>query len=191
MGDILTPTDKGFPNGGSRGKDRAGEVAMMNRVSRVVQAGAAAVAFAGLQGCASPPPAIPVNHQRIVPLAAADVWRRVHQFLADQGISVVSEDLKAGLIDASRSAATPGGLTGLAQCGSQPLHPMRRQTLNLTVLIRPVPEGAEVTANAAFSETLASRRTSLTVACTSTGVLESAVLAVSGGQPMEAAVIPR
>ena len=153
---------------------------------------AALGATAGLWGCVSTPPAMPVNHQRIVPLATADVWTRVHHFLQDEGIAVESENTAAGIIDAGRASDLHGTLTGLADCGNELLHPMRRQNLRLTVLIKPQGDGAKVTVNAAFSETLASRRTgTLTVACPSTGVLEAAVLSVASGQPMEAAVIPR
>jgi len=136
-----------------------------------------------------------VNHQRIVPLASTDVWKRLHQFLQDEGISVKAEDVGAGIIDAERSAAGRGTLTGLATCGSRPLHSAHRQTLKLTILVKPVPDGAQVTANAAFSETLGSltsqKAAALTVECPSTGVLEAAVLDVASGQPMETAIIPR
>jgi hypothetical protein len=167
---------------------------MPTRFARAVLIACLAVGTGGLWGCASTPAVVPVNHQRIVPLASADVWKRVHQFLADEGISVSSEDMAAGIIDAERSASGKGTLTGLATCGSQPLpfQPLRKQTLKLTVLVKPVSDGAQVTANAAFTETLASRHTgALTVACPSTGVLEAAVLSVASGQPMEAAIIPR
>ena len=64
--------------------------------------------------------------------------------------------------------------------------------MDLTILVKPGPDGARVTANAAFSQTLRSRRAgALTVACNSNGVLESAVLNVASGQPMEAAVVPQ
>jgi hypothetical protein len=146
-----------------------------------------------LAGCASPPPYTAVNHQRLVPLAAADVWRRLHSFLQDQGIHVVSEDAAAGLIDARQESAAKGLLASYADCGATGglLRTMERQTLNLTIRIRPAADGAEVTANAAFSQTLHARHAgAVTVTCTSKGVLESAVLEVASGQPMEAAVIP-
>jgi hypothetical protein len=168
------------------------------RLSRVLPAAALAVAgLGGLSGCASSSqPYVAVNHQRVVSLASTDVWRRVHQFLADEGISVTSEDIAAGIIDAERSANGRGSLTGLADCGERPLHSTHRQTLKLTILVKTAPEGAQVTANAAFTETLAStlppRKTAaLTVACPSTGVLEAAVLDVASGQPMETPIIPR
>lgn len=147
-----------------------------------------------LAGCAHAPAYTAVNHQRIVPLATADVWRRLHAFLQDQQIPVVSEDLGAGSIDAVRSAPGRGLLTYYADCGSGGglLHPLQRETLALTVLIQPSPDGARVTANASFSQTLRQRGAgALTVACTSKGVLEAAVLNVASGQPMEAAVVPQ
>jgi hypothetical protein len=153
--------------------------------------------FAVLAGCASQPRYVAVNHQRVVPLASTDVWKRVHQFLADENISVTSEDIASGIIDAERSVNGRGSLTGLANCGEKPLHSANRQTLKLTILVKTAPEGSQVTANAAFTETLASMFQShqaaaaLTVACPSTGVLEAAVLDVASGQPMEAAVIPQ
>ena len=147
-----------------------------------------------LAGCAQPPPYTAVNHQRVVPLAASDVWRRLHAFLQDQGISVVSEDVAAGTIDARQDTPGKGLLSSYADCGGgfDLMHTLQHQTLDLTILVKPGPDGSRVTANAAFSQTLRSRRAgALTVACNSSGVLESAVLNVASGQPMEAAVIPR
>jgi hypothetical protein len=156
----------------------------------------AAAGLASLAGCASQPRYVAVNHQRVVSLASTDVWKRVHQFLADENISVTSEDIAAGIIDAERSVNGRGSLTGLANCGEKPLHSANRQTLKLTILVKSAPEGAQVTANAAFTETLASMfshqpAAALTVACPSTGVLEAAVLDVASGQPMETAIIPQ
>ena len=144
-------------------------------------------------GCARPPLYTAVNHQRVVPLPAADVWRRLHAFLQDQGISVVSEDAVAGVIDARQAVEGRGLLSSYADCGGGDLlHALERQTMDLTILVKPAPEGAQVTANAAFSQTLRARRAAaLTVACNSNGVLENAVLNVASGQPMEAAVVPR
>ena len=150
--------------------------------------------FCGLAGCATPPAYTAVNHQRVVPLASAEVWRRVHAFLQDEGISVVSEDAAAGLIDARQSVSGKGLLAAYADCGERLdlLRPLQRQTLGLTVRVTPTPDGTQVVANAAFSQTLRDRRSgALTVACRSNGVLEDAVLNVASGQPMEAATIPQ
>jgi uncharacterized lipoprotein len=155
---------------------------------------ACAAAACVLDGCASPaPPFTAVNHQEVVPLAAPDVWRRVHAFLQDQGFRVTSEDLQAGIIDARQESPTKGLLPLYAECGGGGLlQTLQRQTADLTVRIRPVADGAQVTANAAFSQTLTARRAgAVTVACSSKGVLENAVLQVASGQPMEAAVVPR
>ncbi|WP_174301282.1 hypothetical protein [Caulobacter sp. S45] len=151
-------------------------------------------AFMALAGCAQPPAYVAVNHQRLVPLTAADVWRRLHLFLQDQGITVVSEDAAAGTIDARQAVSGKGLLVSYADCGGgfDLMHTLQSQTLNLTILVKPASDGAQVTANAAFSQTLRARRAgALTVACHSNGVLESAVLNVASGQPMEAAVIPQ
>jgi hypothetical protein len=153
-----------------------------------------AIAAAALTSCAAPPSYTAVNHQEVAPLAAADVWRRIHAFLQDQGFRVVTEDATAGLIDAHQESAAKGLLASYADCGGGGglLHPMERQTIDLTVRVKPVDAGAEVTANAAFSQTLRARRAgAVTVACTSKGVLENAILEVATGQPMEAAVVPR
>ena len=142
---------------------------------------------------APPPPAFAGDQQRLVPHAAADVWRRLHAFLQDQGIAVVSEDAAAGVIDARQATSGKGLLASYADCGGGDLlHSLQRQTMDLTILVKPASDGAQVTANAAFSQTLHSRRAgALTVACSSNGVLEAAVLNVAAGQPMEAAVVPR
>ena len=148
----------------------------------------------GLQGCAAPPPYTAVNHQRFVPLTSGEVWRREHAFLQDEGISVVSEDAAFGLIDARQAVSGKGLLSAYADCGERLdlLHPLQRQTLNLTIRIVPTPDGAQVVANATFSQTLRDRRSgALTVACRSNGVLEDAVLNVASGQPMEAATVPQ
>ena len=167
----------------------------LSHLRRRTPAALALIAAAALAGCTEAPRYVAVNHQRVVPLTVADVWRRLHAFLQDQGISVVSEDPAAGLIDARQTAPSKGLLASYADCGGGGLdvmHVMQRQTMDLTIRVRPAPEGAEVTANAAFSQTLRSRRAgAVTVACDSNGVLEAAVLNVASGQPMEAAVIPR
>ena len=150
--------------------------------------------LAGLAACAQPPAYTAVNHQRVVQLASADVWRRLHAFLQDQGISVVSEDAAAGTIDARQAAPGKGLLASYADCGGgmDLMHTLQSQTMDLTILVKPAADGAQVTANAAFSQTLRSRRAgSLTVACNSNGVLENAVLNVASGQPMEAAIVPQ
>ena len=150
--------------------------------------------LAGIAGCAEPPAYTAVNHQRVVQLATADVWRRLHAFLQNQGISVVSEDAAAGTIDARQASSGKGLLASYADCGGgmDLMHTLQRQTMDLTILVKPAPDGAQVTANVAFSQTLRSRRAgSLTVACNSNGVLENAVLNVASGQPMEAAIVPR
>ncbi len=146
-----------------------------------------------VQGCATPAVYTAVNHQRVVTLNTVDVWRRLHAFLQDQGISVVSEDPGAGIIDARQTAQGHGLLASYATCGgSDLLHTLQRQTMDLAIRVTPVPDGAQVTANAAFSQTLRSRRSgALTVACSSNGVIEAAVLNVASGQPMEAAPIPQ
>ena len=147
-----------------------------------------------MSACASPPAYVAVNHQRLVPLAAPDVWRRLHEFLQDQGIHVVTDDIAAGIIDARQEVAGKGLLASYADCGGQggPLHPLQRQTLDLTVRVKAEPDVSEVRADPAFSQTLRARRAgALTVACVSNGLLENAVLNVASGQPMEAAVIPR
>jgi uncharacterized lipoprotein len=167
---------------------------LFGRPRRVICSAFACGVVAVLCACASPPaPYTAVNHQEVVPLAAADVWRRVHAFLQDQGFRVTSEDGQAGLIDARQESASKGLLTLYAECGGGGLlQTLQRQTVDLTVRIRPAEDGAQVTANAAFSQTLRSRRAgAVTVACTSKGVLENAVLQVASGQPMEAAVVPR
>jgi hypothetical protein len=155
-----------------------------------------ALSAAALAACARPPAYTAVNHQRVVPLAVADVWKRLHDFLQDEGIPVVSEDPAAGIIDARQAEMGKGLLTSYADCGGAGadslLHPMQRQTMDLTIMVKPAPEGSQVTANAAFSQTLRSHHAgALTVACDSKGVVEAAVLNVASGQPMEAAVIPR
>ena len=147
----------------------------------------------GVAGCATPPPYTAVNHQRVVTLSSVEVWRRLHAFLQDQGIAVVAEDPGAGIIDAQQVTPGRGLLAAYAACGGgNPLQIRQRQTMDLTIRVTPVPDGAQVIAHAAFSQTLRSRRAgALTVACESNGVIEAAVLNVASGQPMEAAPVPR
>jgi hypothetical protein len=136
---------------------------------------------------------MPINHQRIVPSATAgDVWRRMHDFLQDQGYAVTREDLVAGTIDAQRSIQGQGSFRGLAQCPSKLFWHPQREVTNLTVLIKPATEGVKVTANAAFVQAEPTKKKgALSLSCTSTGVLERAVLDVAAGQPMESAVVPQ
>ncbi len=140
---------------------------------------------------AAAPGYLPVNHQRVVPLPSQEVWRRVHDFLQDQGVSVVREDRAGGVIDARRSTPGRSALSGLAECSPKLFFKTDRAVLELTVLVRPVDDGTRVTVNAAFLELgRPGRRGTPGHACTSNGVLEAAVLDIASGQPMESAVVP-
>ena len=135
---------------------------------------------------------LPVNHQAVVAAPSPEVWRRVHDFLQDQGVAVVREDGPGGAIDARRSTPGRSGLTGIAACSPHLFFRTERAVLDLTVLVKPVEDGTRVTVNAAFLELgRPGRRGTPGHACTSTGVLEQAVLDVASGQPMEGAVVPR
>lgn len=134
---------------------------------------------------------MPVNHQRVVPATTVEVWRRLHDFLEDQGISVVREDVAAGTIDAQRSVLGNGSFAGMAECRSKLFWHPEREVTNLTVKIKPALDGARVTANAAFLQTAKTKKKgALSLDCTSNGVLERAVLDVASGQPMESAIVP-
>ena len=161
---------------------------------RALALGAASLALATLQACATAPSYMAVNHRRVVPLATAEVWRRLHAFLQDEGIHVVSEDAAAGLIDAQQAVHGRGLIAAYADCGQglDLLHSLQSQTIDLTIRVTPAADGAQVVANASFTQTLRDRRSgALTLACRSNGVLEDAVLNVASGQPMEAAVVPQ
>lgn len=157
-------------------------------------AAAAAIAATALavSAEASEPGYLPLNHQRIVPYAPADVWRRLHDFFEDQGIAVTSEDLKAGLIEASRTTKGRDSLHGLAECPQHMFWSPQSLETQLTVHVRPSDEGGtKVTADARFLEIGRPTKKGIpTFACVSTGVLEAAVLNVASGQPMQSAVVP-
>jgi uncharacterized lipoprotein len=136
---------------------------------------------------------VPINHQRIIPSATTtEVWRRVHDFLQDQGYAVTREDVAAGTIDAQRSVLGEGSFKGLAQCRSKLFWHPQREIANLTILIKPATDGVKVTANAAFLQAEANKKKgALSLDCTSSGTLERAVLDVAAGQPMESAIVPQ
>lgn len=135
---------------------------------------------------------MPINHQRIVPTTTTEVWRRVHDFLQDQGYAVSREDLVAGTIDSSRSVRGSGSFKGLAECRSKLFWHPEREIANLTILIKPAMDGAKVTANASFIQAEQNKKKgALSLDCTSSGVLERAVLDVAAGQPMESAIVPQ
>ncbi len=163
----------------------------MNKLAMRLTGLAAASVVAAPCGAATPG-YLPVNHQAVVASPSLEVWRRVHDFLQDQGVAVVREDRLGGVIDARR--ATPGraALTGVAECSPHLFFRTDHSLLDLTVVIKPVEDGAKITVNAAFLEVgRAGRRGALSHACTSTGVLEAALLGVASGQPMESAMVPR
>ncbi len=133
----------------------------------------------------------PINHQRLVQLSPSEVWSRVHDFLQDQGFDVVKEDQASGLIESRRLTPKKGALAHFADCPSKLFWSTKHQVTDLNIIIKPAPDGSRVTVNAAFLEAGKPGKKGLPeLACVSQGVLESAVLEVAGGQPMEAAVIP-
>jgi hypothetical protein len=133
----------------------------------------------------------PINHQRVVLLSPSEVWSRVHDFLQDQGFNVVKEDQASGLIESRRMTPKKGALNGFADCPSKLFWSTQHQVTDLNIIIKPATDGSRVTVNAAFFEAGKAGKKGLPeLACVSQGVLESAVLDVASGQPMEAAVIP-
>ena len=134
---------------------------------------------------------LPVNHERVVPLASSEVWRR-HEFLQDQGFAVTSQAQAAGVMDASRSTSGRAGFTGFAQCDAHLFWRTAQAKITLTVQVKPVEEGTRVIVNTGFLELgRAGRKGAPSLPCTSNGVLETAVLGVASGQPMESAVAPQ
>ncbi len=134
---------------------------------------------------------VPINHQRVVSLSPTEVWGRVHDFLQDQGFDVVKEDQTSGVIESRRLTPKTGALAHLADCPSKLFWSTQHQVTDLNIIIKPAPDGARVTVKAAFLEAGKPGKKGLPeLACVSQGVLESAVLDVADGQPMEAAVIP-
>jgi uncharacterized lipoprotein len=136
---------------------------------------------------------VAINHQRIVPSTSpTEVWRRLHDFLQDQGYAVSREDVTAGSIDSQRSVLGTGTFKGLAECRAKLFWHPQREVANLTILIKPAADGTRVTANASFVQAEQNKKKgALSLDCTSTGVLERAVLDVAAGQPMESAIIPQ
>jgi uncharacterized lipoprotein len=136
---------------------------------------------------------VPINHQRIVPsTTTTEVWRRVHDFLQDQGYAVSREDAVAGTIDSQRSVRGSGSFKGLAECRSKLFWRPERETASLTIIIKPATDGTKVTANASFVQAEQNKKKgALSLDCTTSGVLERAVLDVAAGQPMESAIVPQ
>ncbi len=141
--------------------------------------------------CAAELGYLPVNHQRIVAASHAEVWRRLHAFLRDEGLVINHEDVGAGTIDAQRSALGAGSFRGLADCPPRLLWRFQHEMTDLTISVEPDDDGAKVTAHAAFTQTARpSKKGLLSRSCVSQGVLERAVLDVASGQPMESAIVP-
>jgi hypothetical protein len=134
---------------------------------------------------------VPINHQRVVSLSPSEVWSRVHDFLQDQGFDVVKEDQASGMIESRRLTPKKGALEHFADCPSKLFWSTQHQVTDLNIVIKPAQDGARVTVKAGFLEAGKPGKKGLPeIACVSQGVLESAVLDVADGQPMEAAVIP-
>jgi uncharacterized lipoprotein len=136
---------------------------------------------------------VAVNHQRIIPATTpAEVWRRVHDFLQDQGYAISREDVTAGTIDSQRSVRGSGTFSGLAGCRSKLFWHPEREIASLTITIKPATDGTRVTANASFVQAEQNKKKgALSLDCTTSGVLERAVLDVAAGQPMESAIVPQ
>ena len=150
------------------------------------------LASAGGPARAEAPGYLPVNHQRVAPRPPAEVWDRVHAFLQDEGFAVTSENVRDGIIDASRASPGRAGLTGLADCNAHLFFRTAQVRTELTILIKPAYDGTKVTVNTAYFEVgKTTRKGARSFSCTGDGGLENAVLDAASGQPMEAAVIPR
>jgi hypothetical protein len=150
-----------------------------------------AVALVAVPALAADVGYMQVNRQRIVPLAPADVWGRVHDFLQDQGFDVVREDKASGLIESRRMTPKKGALARFADCPSKLFWSAQHEVTDLNIIIKPASDGSRVTVNAAFFQAgKAGKKGTPDLSCVSQGVLEAAVLDVASGQPMEAAVIP-
>ena len=135
---------------------------------------------------------LPVNHERVVPLASAEVWRRLHDFLQAQGFAVTSQAREAGVIDASRATAGRSGFAGFAQCGAHLFWRTAQAKIAITIQVKPLDDETRVIVNAAFLELgRPGRKGTPSLPCASNGVLEAAVLNVASGQPMESAIVPQ
>ena len=163
----------------------------LRKAVRIVPVLAFALAAAGAAG-AETPGYLSINHQRIVAASTGDVWTRLHDFLRDEGFAVTAESYAGGSIDAVRATPGKAGFGRFAICAPRLFWRTAQARLELTILLAPQPDGTRVKADAAFLDVgHPNRRGRPSFTCTSTGVLETAVLDVAGGQPMEAAVIPR
>ncbi len=135
---------------------------------------------------------LPLNRQRIVPLAGGEVWRRLHDFLQDQGFAVTSESRTEGVIDAARATTGRAGFTGFAQCSPHLFWRTAQAKITLTIQLKAADDGTRVLVNTGFLEQGRPGRKGVpSLSCTSNGVLETAVLGVAAGQPMESAVVPQ
>jgi hypothetical protein len=135
---------------------------------------------------------IPINHSRFSPLPPTEVWSRLHDFIQNQGFDVTKEDQSSGIIESRRQTGKSGGLKSFADCPTKLFWSPKHEVIDLNILLKPTTDGTRVIVNAAFLQTGApGKKGAPSLACVSQGVLESAVLDVANGQPMEAAIIPR
>ena len=137
-----------------------------------------------LVGCATAPwPQEAIRNAIVVPEVREQVWARVIRTTAGNNLSITGADKVNGIVSAERSIAPrdeSGNIHGnWAVCGGVGLlnRPLS-QHVDLKILVLPHSQGTNVTINARFSETRQDKRTRETqlVSCTSTGVLEAALL---------------
>lgn len=137
-----------------------------------------------LVGCATAPwPQEAIRNAIVVPEAREQVWARVLRTTARNDLSITSADKVNGIVSAELSIAPRDGSGNIhgswAVCGGVGLlHRPLSQHADLKILVLPHPRGTNVTVNARFTETRQDKRTRETqlVSCTSTGVLEAALL---------------
>lgn len=126
-----------------------------------------------LAGCATPPKQVSFKNSETYNLSKDQAWERLLSFFTSNHVQIKTIEKDSGVIYAERSAID----ASMADCGEAPLMAEIGRTGTLNVFVRPKDGQTEVTVNSEFKVIRMFDNQTFTVACFSTGVLETAILA--------------
>ncbi|RUM99436.1 hypothetical protein EET67_00535 [Pseudaminobacter arsenicus] len=131
-----------------------------------------ALTFA-LAACATPPKQVSFKNSETYNLGKDETWERLLSYFTSNHVQIKTIEKDSGVIYAERSTID----ASMADCGEAPLMAEIARTGTLNVFVRPKGGQTEVTVNSEFKVIRMFDNQTFTVACFSTGVLETSILA--------------
>lgn len=137
---------------------------------------AALAALFAVTSCATPPKETAINNSRTYSISKDEAWERLLTFFTGNNIQIKTIEKDSGVIYAERAIVD----TSMADCGQRPFAQELGRTATMNVFVRAVSAGTQVTVNTSFSVNRRFDNQTWTDQCSSTGSLETQVLASVG-----------